>query len=71
MYENKTFKGYEVNVKYFAEPSDWGIEYGRISKLDIRKDGKIYARYDRGWDIIPEPASEAETVLLHMMALYN
>ena len=42
-------------VKHYEEPSeDYGIEGGRISKMELRIDGKITLNYDRGWDIEPE-----------------
>lgn len=41
------------SVKHFEEPSEFGIDEGRISKLELRVKGKIVANYDRGWDIKP------------------
>lgn len=35
-------------VKHYEEGSEWGIDEGRISKLEIRINGKITANYDRG-----------------------
>lgn len=45
-------------VKHYPEPSeDYGIDGGRISKLEIRIDGEACTcRYDRGWDIRPADA---------------
>lgn len=38
----------------FNDPSKYGIDKGRISKLEIRdKDKKFLANYDRGWDVEP------------------
>lgn len=34
-------------VKHYEEGSEWGIDEGRISKLEIRINGKITANYDR------------------------
>jgi len=46
------------NIKFYAKVFDTGSEYGikngRISKLDIRQDGKIIVNYDRGWDVRPK-----------------
>lgn len=42
-------------VKHYAEPSEeYGIDGGRISKMELRIDGKNTLNYDRGWDIEPE-----------------
>lgn len=40
-------------MKQFEEGSEWGIEGGRISKLTLKRGGKIVCNYDRGWDIEP------------------
>ena len=38
----------------FPKASQWGIDNGRISKLEIRnKDKKVVCNYDRGWDVKP------------------
>lgn len=42
--------GYTVYAKVYSEPSQYGIDNGRISKLHItNKDGKEVVSYDRGW----------------------
>lgn len=42
-------------VKHFEESSEvYGINEGRISKLEIRVNGKTTCNYDRGWDIEPK-----------------
>lgn len=44
----------EYTVKRFEEGSDYGINCGRISKLEIKDAaGKVVVNYDRGWDILP------------------
>jgi hypothetical protein len=45
--------------KHFEEGSEWGIEGGRISKLQIKIEGKIVVNYDRGWDVEPDAGNEA------------
>lgn len=40
----------EFEAKIYDEPSTYGINEGRISKLAIRKDGKEIYAYDRGLD---------------------
>ena len=49
--ENETFT---YDAKHFDEPSEHGIEGGRISKLGIRKGREVVLNYDRGWVIEPE-----------------
>lgn len=53
-------------VKHYKEPSElYGINGGRISKLEIRTDGKIACHYDRGWDI--EAADEKTQIALSIL----
>lgn len=51
---------YTASVIRFDEPSIYGINDGRISKLFIRRisDGKFLCYYERGWDI--KPADEVK-----------
>lgn len=49
--ENETFT---YDAKHFDEPSEYGIEGGRISKLGIRKGREVVLNYDQGWVIEPE-----------------
>ena len=50
-------------MKHFEEESKFGIEEGRISKLMLKRSGRVIANYDRGRDV--EPADEdAEIALL-------
>lgn len=53
------------DIKYFDFPSEYGIDEGRISKLSMKKNGKIIANYDRGWDIKPKckEGKQALTIL--------
>ena len=55
-------------VKHYDEPSKFGINNGRISKLSIRVNGKITCNYDRGWDIRPQ---DKETELAYSILLEN
>ncbi len=43
---------YDFVVKHYDEPSDYGIDNGRISKLWLREVGKMESllNYDRGWE---------------------
>ena len=36
-------------MKQYDKGSEWGIDGGRISKLMLKRDGKIVCNYDRGW----------------------
>ncbi len=52
-------------MKQYEEDSEWGIEGGRISKLMLKRDGKIVCNYDRGWDIEPfDPNSKLAAGIL-------
>ena len=57
-------------VKHYEEPSKYGIDDGRISKLTLKQDGKVVANYDRGWDVKPK-TPEAEAALAILMKDYN
>lgn len=58
-------------VKHYDEPSeDYGINGGRISKLEIRIDDIKVCTYDRGWDIEPT-CKEAELALCILLENYN
>ena len=54
-------------MKVFDEPSRFGIDGGKVSKLMLKRDGKIVCNYDRGWDIEPaDPDTQlALEILLH------
>jgi hypothetical protein len=54
----------------FDKGSDYGIDKGRVSKLEIRVNGKIAANYDRGWDVRPQ-TPEVKAVYKHIMAALN
>lgn len=60
-------KQYEYCIKQYDEGSEFGINGGRISKLNIRVNGKEVANYDRGWDIEPKKgdAKLALDLILH------
>ena len=54
-------------VKHYKNPSKYGINRGRISKLMLKIDGQIVCRYDRGWDVRPtcKAAAAALEILLY------
>lgn len=41
-------------MKVYEEGSQFGIDGGRISKLMLKRDGKVVCNYDRGWDVEPD-----------------
>ena len=56
-------------AKVFAEGSHFGIDGGKISKLEIRIGNEILCSYDRGWDI--EPSEEATPFYESILAQFN
>lgn len=54
-------------IKTYDTGSEYGIDGGRISKLQIKINGQTVANYDRGWDIKPDQADAiaAYKILLH------
>lgn len=65
--------GYEWEAKVYKEPSEFGINGGRVSKLYIWPAGQSWApalvSYDRGWDKepeIPEIKAIFETLLNYL-----
>ena len=44
---------FQYCIKAYGEGSDYGIDEGRISKLMLKRKGKVVCNYDRGWDIRP------------------
>lgn len=56
--------------KHFDEPSFYGINEGRISKLEIRQNGRCVYNYDRELDIEPQ-TKEAEEALFILIKKFN
>ena len=54
-------------IKVYEEPSQHGIDGGKVSKLMLKRNGEIVCNYDRGWDIKPaDPDTQlALEILLH------
>jgi len=50
MWKQGTINGYRYCAKCYETGSQYGIGGGRISKLEIRKDGKWLYNYDRDLD---------------------
>jgi len=57
-------------VKAYDEPSEYGIENGRISKLMLKQNSGIIYNFDRGLDVPPQN-EEAEIALAILMQEYN
>lgn len=74
MWINGTTKIGETEFTYQAKQYDLGSEFGinggRISKLEIRRGGRTVAHYDRVWDIRPVD-KETEEALAHILDLHN
>ncbi len=64
----------KVSIKYwckhFDEPSVYGINEGRISKLMLEQNGVCVYNFDRGIDIEPK-TDEAKDALETLMDKYN
>ena len=63
------FGTFEFSAKVYEVGSPCGIKGGKISKLDIMKNGKIVAHYDRGWD--KHPALFARSAYKKIVAAMN
>ena len=57
-----SMKGYEFKARLFDEPSNLGIDGGKISELDVRKEGELVMRYDRGWVVDPKTPEHKEAL---------
>lgn len=66
----KEYIAVHYTIKVFDGPSEFGINQGRISKLELKQDGEIVANYDRGWDIYPT-TQEAELTLRILLNRHN
>ena len=54
-------------VKHYENPSKYGINNGRISKVTLKIGDEVVCNYDRGWDIYPtrKAAEVALEILLY------
>ena len=57
-------------VKHNEEPSIFGYEEGRASKISLQRNGTTVFNFDRGMDIPPEDA-ETKTALAILLKQYN
>lgn len=56
--------GYRYEAKVYDTGSQFGINGGRISKLDVRKDDVVVAAYDRGWDVEPKTKVDKDVLAI-------
>ena len=70
MWKNGKIDNFEYWVKSYDEPSIYGIDEGRISKLTVKRDGREIMNFDRGWDTEPKTDTDRE-VLAKILAKYN
>ena len=53
MWRKGEIGGFDYFIKQYEKGSTYGIDEGRISKMQILKDSKIIVNYDRGWEVEP------------------
>lgn len=67
-------KGEAVSISYWCkhydEPSFYGINEGRISKLELRQDGRCVYNFDREPDLEPQ-TEEAAAALEILIKKFN
>lgn len=72
MWHEGTLKVYDSIFHYwmkvYDEPSQYGINGGKISKLMLKRNGKIVYNYDRGEDVKP---ADSETQLALELLLHS
>ena len=69
MWTKGKIDGFDYYVKHYDKPSEFGIDGGCISKLEIRKNDHTLCGYDRGWDI--EVKEEARAVYEQLLQMFN
>ncbi len=57
-------------AKVYEDGSQYGIDQGRISKLTLKRDDKIIANFDRGWDVEPVDL-DAEVAVAILLKEHN
>lgn len=67
---NGKYTAVHYTAKVYDEPSDFGINGGRISKLTLKQDGKFVYNYDRGLDLDCQ-TEEAEVALAILLKEYE
>lgn len=54
-------------AKVYDEPSVYGINEGRISKLQIKIDDVAVVEYERGWVLEPDESNQAAQIALAIL----
>lgn len=67
---NYNGKAYRYSIKHFEEPSIFGYEEGRASKIWIQRDGIEVFNFDRG-DDVPCADPDTEAVLQMLLDKFN
>lgn len=49
---------FTASVKHYEEPSDFGINGKKISKLEVRYMGKVVISFERAWELKPSTENE-------------
>lgn len=63
---------YKINILRFDQPSDFGIDGGRISKMYIFTSKEALVWYDREWETEPSPDNkDVQEVYKLLLSLYN
>lgn len=65
---------FRFEIKHYDEPSIYGIDEGRISKLWLRRrdSREVAASYDRGWDKQPSFSDdEAQDAVDALCTIWN
>lgn len=60
----------KYKVKHFDEPSTWGYEKGRASKIWLQQDGVEVYCFERG-EVTPPQTEEAKAALAVLLKEYN
>ena len=67
---NYNWKTYRYSVKHYEEPSCFGYDEGRVSKIWIQCDGITVFNFDRGDDVLPAD-KDTEAVLQMLLDRFN
>jgi hypothetical protein len=68
--KGETSGGVTFEAKVYDEPSEYGIDGGRVSKLGVHEGNKWIVNYDRGWDLEPL-TPEHNTIYEQIMSKLN
>jgi len=70
MWTHGKINGCEYWVKHYSEPSVYGINEGKVSKLSVKRNDREIISYERGWDLEPQ-TDEDRAVLAAILEKYN